>query len=116
MNPDKLAVQYLGKTVDQVFEQPRLLVHAEPVEGVGTIQLWATQPAAGVGGKQPRWRFEIRCLDSDGKDQLINDGKAHAPWFELHYVMLEALRVMAVYVDEARKQSVTARRDGMGVV
>lgn len=111
-----IATRYEGADINKVFTEPRLLIHSEPVEGLGEYQLHITKPLKGVGGKMPKWRIEISALRPDGTTEVLNDGNALAPWNVMGCIVSEALKVMTIYIEQGRGSMIKARRQGMRAV
>jgi len=113
---DAIAKQYEGVDIHKAFTQPRLTVHTEPVSGLGSYQLHLTKPMKGVGGRMPKWRIEISVNRPDGTTEVLNDGKANAPWNVMHEVVAESLRVMTIYIERERGLMIKARQRAMRAV
>ncbi len=111
-----IASRYEGADINKVFTEPRLLIHSEPVEGLGEYQLRISKPLKGVGLKMPKWRIEISALRPDGTTEVLNDGNALAPWNVMGSIVSEALKVMAICIEQGRGSMIKARRQGMRAV
>lgn len=113
---DEIAAKYKGVDINTLFATPRLRIHSETSEHLGEYHLHITKPLKGVGGKMPKWRIEILVSRPDGTVEVLNDGKANAPWNVMHEVVAESLRVMGIYIERERGILIKARQNAMRVV
>ncbi|ONM43145.1 hypothetical protein BXT89_14430 [Halopseudomonas pachastrellae] len=113
---EQIAEKYRDASVPEVFTAKQLTIHEEDADVLGTFRLVMSKPEKGVGGRLPRWPVSILVTRPDGTDEVVNTGKANAPWNVMHEIVAESLNIMALIINEQRGMMIKARKASMKVV
>ncbi|MEH6501580.1 hypothetical protein [Halopseudomonas aestusnigri] len=113
---EQIAEKYRDASVPEVFKAKQVTIHEEDADVLGTFRLVMSKPEKGVGGRLPRWPVSILVTRPDGTDEVVNTGKANAPWNVMHEIVAESLNIMALIINEQRGMMIKARKASMKVV